>query len=369
MKSVLKSGKINVGRQFEVDCVKFFAIPFMVCIHFYEQFGAYDYVNDIPNTLFRNMIEFVGGPLAAPIFMFCMGIGMIYTKHSSSSDFKRRGVKLLITGYALNFFRQTLLQLIGMMVGIETDIDIIGGLLCVDILPFAGMAFLFIGLMKKCKFSTIRICEMTFLMQAIGIWATKLHMKPSVFQNLLGLIVPTGKWTSFPLTLWIVYPALGMLFGKYLEKCEDKDRIYRNLMFYSMVFFAIYTVGLLYIGFDIRKNFALYKDSYYHHNIISTLWTIPIIIIALSTCHFLFGKLEQTKLGEFIRYLSENLNTIYIIQWLIIAYSVAISILLGIDKTYSPIIIIIGGFIVTFVAVILSIPFVRIKRNRKLKTN
>nr|MCR5226119.1 hypothetical protein [Eubacterium sp.] len=90
---------------------------------------------------------------------------------------------------------------------------------------------------------------------------------------------------------------------------------------------------------------------------------------ALSTCHFLFGKLEQTKFGRFIRYLSKNLNTIYIIQWLIIAYSVAISILLGIDKTYSLIIIIIGGFIVTFVAVILSIPFVRIKRNRKLKTN
>jgi hypothetical protein len=369
VESVLNSEKINAGRQFEVDCVKFFAIPFMVCIHFYEQFGAYDFVNDIPNTVFRNMIEFVGGPLAAPVFMFCMGIGMIYTKHSSSSDFKRRGVKLLITGYALNFFRQTLLQLVGMIMGIETDIDIIGGLLCVDILPFAGMAFLFIGLMKRYKFSIIRMCEMAFLMQAVGIWATKLHMKPGVFQNLFGLIVPTGKWTSFPLTLWIVYPAFGMLFGKYLEKCEDKNQMYRKLIILSMVFFAVYTVGLLYIGFDIRENFALYKDSYYHHNIISTLWTLPIIILALSICHFLFSKLEQTKFGEFIRYLSENLNTIYIIQWLIIAYSVAISILLGIDKTYSPIIIIIGGIIVTFVAVIISIPFVRIKRNRKLKAN
>ena len=118
MESVLKSEKINAGRQFEVDCVKFFAIPFMVCIHFYEQFGAYDFVNVIPNTMFQNMIEFVGGPLAAPIFMFCMGIGMIYTKHSFASDFKRRGVKLLTIGYALNFFRQTLLQQIGMIVGI-----------------------------------------------------------------------------------------------------------------------------------------------------------------------------------------------------------------------------------------------------------
>ena len=32
-------------RLFEVDCVKFFAIIFMVCIHIYEQFGNWDFDN------------------------------------------------------------------------------------------------------------------------------------------------------------------------------------------------------------------------------------------------------------------------------------------------------------------------------------
>ncbi len=354
MRSFLSSEKVNTGRQFEVDCVKFFAIPFMVGIHFYEQFGKYDFAGVVPDTIFRNVIEFIGGPLAAPVFMFCMGIGMVYTKHDSASDFMKRGLKLLLTGYALNFFRQTLLQLIGMALGMETDLDVIGGLLCVDILPFAGMTFLTVGLMKKWRFSSVRMCGIAFLMQALGIWVTKVHMEPGVIQNLLGLIVPTGKWTSFPLSLWLVYPALGILFGECLKRCKYKKQMYVSLIILSLVFFASYTAGLLFIGFPICNIYALCDDSYYHHNIIATLWIVPIIILALGICHLVFGKLERTKVGGLIRYCSVNLNTIYIIQWMIIAYSVAVSILLGKDKTYSPLIIIMGGGIVTIVSIGIS---------------
>ena len=137
------------GRFFEVDAVKFFAIIYMIFSHSYERFGAYDLYGTMPDTIFRNLIEFFGGPLAAPVFMFCMGIGMVFTRHSSPSEFIRRGFKLLITGYLLNFFRQTIPMLIAMALGIETGFSLIGGLLNVDILPFAGMAFITIGLMKK----------------------------------------------------------------------------------------------------------------------------------------------------------------------------------------------------------------------------
>lgn len=100
MELSLSDKNVNTGRQFEIDVAKFFAIPFMICIHFYEQFGGYGFANKIPDTLFRNVIEFIGGPLAAPVFMFSMGIGMVYTRHDSASDFIRRGGKLLLTGYA-----------------------------------------------------------------------------------------------------------------------------------------------------------------------------------------------------------------------------------------------------------------------------
>ena len=357
----------NKGRQFEVDLIKFLAIPFMVCIHFYEQFGAFDFKRELPDSFFRNAIEFIGGPLAAPVFMFSMGIGMIYTGRNTPEDFMRRGARLLFTGYSLNFFRQTLPQLIGLAMGIDSGIDITGGLLCVDILPFAGMAYITVGLMRKLKFSSLQICLTSFLMQSAGIHFVRIHMEPGVIQNLLGLLVPTGEWTSFPLTLWLVYPSLGMVFGEYLIKCKDKAKAYRKIMIYSVVFFAVLNSGLLYTGYDIRMIYSICVDSYYHQSIISTLWITPIIMAALAAGYLVFGKAEKSRAGILIRYCSINLNTIYIIQWLIIAYSVAISILIGFEKTHSPLIIFSGGIIVTIISIIISVPFAKMKKRKSLK--
>ena len=136
-------------------------------------------------------------------------------------------------------------------------------------------------------------------------------------------------------------------------------------MILSGIFFAAYTLGLLFVGRDIRYSYALCDELYYRNNVINTLWIIPIIILALGTCHFLFSKLEEKKYGGFIRYCSVNLNTIYLIQWIIIAYSVAASVLLDIEDTYSPGILILGGVIVATISIGISIPIVKIKKKRK----
>jgi hypothetical protein len=70
----------------------------------------------------------------------------------------------------------------------------------------------------------------------------------------------------------------------------------------SGIFFAAYTSGLLFMERDIRYSYALCDELYYRNNVINTLWIIPIIILALGTCHFLFSKLEEKKYGGFIRY-------------------------------------------------------------------
>ena len=104
MRSFLSSEKVNTGRQFEVDSIKFFAVPFMVCIHFYEQFGAYGFEKTVPDTVFRNMIEFIGGPLAAPVFMFCMGVGIVYSRRSQWDIMVKRGITLYLLGILVNIF-------------------------------------------------------------------------------------------------------------------------------------------------------------------------------------------------------------------------------------------------------------------------
>lgn len=342
------------SRLFEIDCVKFFAIIYMIFIHVYEQLSVYDHVNSMPDSLFRIAIEFAGGPLAAPVFMFCMGIGMIYTRHNTPKDFCRRGVKLLITGYMLNFFRQTLPQLIGLCLGIDAGLDIVGGLLNVDILEFAGVTFLTVALMKKMRMQPYQMFLIAVMLLGIGIWVTRLNTAPMAVQCLAGLLLPAGKWVAFPLTLWLVYPAAGMLFAQVLSKVRDRNVFYRKAIAAASVFLAVYTGTLIFTGVDIRDFYALRGYIYYRQTILSALWIIPIVIIAISVCYLALRFLEQSRLGSFIRYCSINLNRIYIIQWLLVAYTVAGVTVAGDMKLSSPIEVVAAGLIIFAAAVGIS---------------
>lgn len=352
----------NTRRQFELDCLKFFAIPFMTCVHIYEKFGLYDYYGELPDSLFQNVIEFLGGPLAAPVFMFCMGIGMIYTRHNTSHDFIMRGFKLLIMGYVLNFFRRTFFQIILWLAGIQFYDDPIGNLLIVDILQFAGMAFIFIGILKRLNVTIPIICLIAVVLQAAGIWTERLNIEPLALQNIIGLLLPVGEYVAFPMFLWLVYPAFGMLFAEYFQKVEDKTRFCSRLMAVSAVFFTALTSALVYIGYDIRLFYCSYLDSYYHQTLISTLWTMAVIILALGFDFFVFGKLEQTKIGSFIRFCSINLNTIYIIHWIIIGLTAAVIEFLGMEGTTSPVVIVTAGIILFVLSAEVTFIFLKMRR-------
>ncbi len=95
---IISKKSINTERQTEIDWLKIFAIFFMVIIHVYEELSIINH-DIMPDSAFRIIIEFLGGPLAAPVFMFSMGIGMVYTKNASAEAFAKRGIKLLVLGY------------------------------------------------------------------------------------------------------------------------------------------------------------------------------------------------------------------------------------------------------------------------------
>lgn len=94
----MDSGSISITNQrhFEVDAEKAFVIVVMGVIHVYEILSNIDYHTTLPTGFFRIILEFLAGPLGAPVFMFAMGIGMIFTRHDSPEQFIRRGIRLFI---------------------------------------------------------------------------------------------------------------------------------------------------------------------------------------------------------------------------------------------------------------------------------
>lgn len=92
--------KVNTGRQVELDIAKAFAIIFMVFLHTIMVVKAYSPgLSPAYDFIFGNVL---GRPYAAVIFMFCMGVGVVYSRHSQWGTMVKRGVTLYLSGILVN---------------------------------------------------------------------------------------------------------------------------------------------------------------------------------------------------------------------------------------------------------------------------
>lgn len=351
--------RINTGRQIELDVAKVFAILYMVTIHVYEEMSVVRYWSR-PDSVFRTVLEFLGGPLAAPVFMFAMGVGMVYTKHRTPRAFAIRGLRLLGASYLLNVVRMTvpyyLTLLSGDSWGSWTVVDTIG---LVDILQFAGMAFLLTALLERWKVGRWGILAAALLLQGLGL--IPLHSfdgLPSAAQYALGLFFHTNSNVAFPLTLWYVYPAFGLCFGEYLQTVGDKKSMYGRIAVLSAAGLLALSVGMKHMGWNLLDNFALAGDAYYIQSLPVTLWTLAVIGLQLSVC-YLISLLLPGRLARGAEFISRRLNTIYLIQWVIIPYTILAMGLAGLPML--PAWAIVPAGIVIYAASILASKYVRIK--------
>ncbi len=98
--SMVKSKKNK--RNYTFDLVRGFAVIFMIAVHV---LGVYSRT-DVYNSLFGSVVDFLGSPPAAPVFMFSMGVFFILSsKTETLKDGLIRGVKLFILSYVFSFLR------------------------------------------------------------------------------------------------------------------------------------------------------------------------------------------------------------------------------------------------------------------------
>lgn len=150
--------KINTGRQIELDVAKGLAIIFMIFLHTIMVVDAYNAGLSLTyHFVFSNVL---GRPYAAVIFMFCMGVGVVYSRHSQWDIMIKRGLTLYLLGILVNVFEFFIPHFLATSIGIDASAFPLDGgwlLICVDILAFAGMAFVLMGILKKFELSNKKL--------------------------------------------------------------------------------------------------------------------------------------------------------------------------------------------------------------------
>ena len=310
---------VNTGRQRELDWAKSFSILAMICIHCYEQISVID-TEIAPTGFYRNFMEFMAGPLAAPVFMFCMGIGIMYSRKNTPADMTRRGVKLLRDGYLLSFIKGTVPTAIAMYLGYVVPWTLADSLFLVSILQFAAMAFFTIALMKKVKLPLPAMMAISLVLCVLGGLLSNLDLTDSWTQYLSGLFFNTNDVTTFPMFRWLYYPVFGMIFGYFLLRTADKTRFYRCIFPVAMVGIVFFSLIYTACGYDIRNMYMLAGRVYYHQSLLHYLFISMVILAAVSACYFISLVVKNELVNGAVAYLGKNLDIIYLVQWVVITY-------------------------------------------------
>lgn len=182
----------NSKRQPELDLAKGFAILFMVWVHIFEELSLK--TEDILVTF----VEVLGGPFAAPVFMVCMRIGVVYSRHNTAKDLLRRGLHLLMVGFVLNIARFVIPDiLLYVITGKTSYLADTFSLFSVDILQFAGVAHLFLALIKKLNIKAFPAFCISALLSIIGMALCDISSGSYAIDQFLGYIWGTDSESYF----------------------------------------------------------------------------------------------------------------------------------------------------------------------------
>ena len=297
------------------DILRGLSILFMILIHVMHNFGTHEFENSVPGLI----IEALGGPFAAPVFMFVMGLFFVYTTSGSLRKGLKRGLLLILLGYALNLVRGIIPYYI-----YGSVLDSPWGTLSdyyqpeflifeVDILVFAGAAFILMALIYKAVKKPI---VWLFIALAVSL------LSPLVWG--LGLDHPIAKYplsilwgdyiiTTFPVFPWLAFPLAGMAAGGLL--CADAERrlLFNRLALYGLIPMAI---GGILLAVDIDRQYHQYNQMGFGAItaimgfILLWQWLIEKITNAINS---------KKKIG-FFTFLSSNILVIYCVHWVIIKW-------------------------------------------------
>lgn len=304
----------NEGRQPELDIARGLAVIFMVLIHTVE------YYWDWENEIFDKVANFLGSPPAAPVFMFLLGCGIIYSKRSTPQQVFKRGLKMLGLSYVFNALVYVLPYAISAL--IEQDVEILEDswtqIYDADILQFAAIAFIFFAIVLATKMKPWLVVVTAACISGLGMLLNFLvpEVDSYALQAITGLFWGTHEGSYFPFTSWILYPAVGYAFAYVLKRTTEKKKLYLTVSPIGGVVYLITTFALLnFFEWDLLMD----GEYYYVQNIFFNIMFIGFVFLWIGICYALY-HITAKPVMRVLEKFSSNVTIIYICQYTLIIY-------------------------------------------------
>ena len=324
---------INTGRQNEVDFGK--AIP-VLCLPFVHCFIECTPLEGLDHGIPFLFDYVIGSPISAPMFMFCMGIGIVYSRNNSASALAKRAGKLFLIGLLLNICRFLIPYLVGYRITGETDKylePLVYRVLGNDILQFASLFLLCIALFVKLKIPNSLMLLISFGFSLIGWALNDVDLGNNAANLILGHFIGTEDAaglviSDFPLLNWMIVPVAGYVFGQFLLRVKDKGAFYRRVSPIPLILSTAFLVAEYFL--EIGMNRPGGEDTYYHATTYDIVAFIAFSVGLLGVYYFLWPRLSE-KIRAFLTSVSRGVTSVYCIHWVFVVWvtNVLLYVLLG----------------------------------------
>lgn len=330
--------RVLTGRQLELDVVRGLSVFLMVGSHVFNQFTPLAQ-DDVPGDGFFDQVSKLIGafPGGAQCFMMVMGMLFVMSTTVTHRSLIKRGFLLIVAGFVLEFLRIfpgiINMWLTGDLVSFYPEYSyatneqlIIVTLFWQDILIFAGMAMIFIGLIQKFRISDVWLIAITGAIVAANCFLSGMDTGNDALNIFIGYFWGTtvfdGFMTTsrFPMFSWIVYPVFGYLAAKFMVRATDKDAFYKKLGLWCLIVSVpFFVIGLFTGMFD--SGFT--GLDYYCQTALVQIWCMLLSFDWIVFIYLIVKKVPKKYLWPFQRW-SRNITYIYVIHFVILAFIIQV---------------------------------------------
>jgi uncharacterized membrane protein len=301
------------------DLARGLAVLFMIGVHVLWHWGA----PDTWTTPIGQVISFLGGPTAAPVFMFLMGASLAFSSRTSFRSLAVRGLWLLWLGYLLNVLRGVLPAYLGLTTGVITADEIAPFTLpwlltTVDVHHMAGLSLIALAALRLAGRPGWLWLAVAAGVVIAGPFLRGLQFGTPLLDGPLTPVLGGAPNVYYAVIPWVAYPLTGAVFGSIVARAPDRTRVFRWGAFLGL---ALCAAGV-----------ALFVFSPPTFDV-NTYWRMPpsffvgilgVVLVWLWACDLAVRHVRANRAFTFLYGWSASVIAIYFTHWLVVGWGIGL---------------------------------------------
>jgi hypothetical protein len=251
----------------------------------------------------------------APVFIFCMGMTLCYSKRQKANEVLRRALNMAGIVGLLELSRTIVPCSIEWLIFRDFEsINYAYQFLCVDILQFVTLTLLAIAGLKKLKLGTVAMLVIAAVCSVIGQLLQGVSTGSVIGDMVAGFLWSTYDAAYFPFLNWFIVPVVGYSFGKLWLYLKDKDTFFKWVTPISCGITAIYYISMVLVG----EWYYFSNGRYSGIGILDVLFMFVNFLAVAGGCYYLNKWVP--RFSHVFESMGARVNSVYCIHWTIYAF-------------------------------------------------